>query len=247
MNRERSFPFSLSLFVVASASAAPARTRPRRPSPRPPDPRADLRLARLCGRALRPGPLDEGRRDLHDARAERRGRRAAGTSSSTTPPTDGRTSSFRRPSSSRPAPPSPLAIESYAWSPDGRSPDRVHQLASASGARTPAATSGPRPGLGPSPQTGPGRFEPSTLMFAKLSPDGAPGRLRRARTTSTSRIWPRDASRRLTFDGGRRHHQRHVRLGLRGGVRPARRLPLEPGRRGHRLLAVRHDAASGFT
>ncbi len=35
--------------------------------------------------------------------------------------------------------------------------------------------------------------------------------------------------------------QRDVRLGLRRGVRPARRVPLEPGRREHRLLALRHE------
>ena len=36
-------------------------------------------------------------------------------------------------------------------------------------------------------------------------------------------------------------HQRHVRLGLRGGARRPRRVPLEPRRPRHRLLAVRFD------
>ena len=39
----------------------------------------------------------------------------------------------------------------------------------------------------------------------------------------------------------RHDHQRHGRLGLRGGARSARRVPLEPGREGHRVLALRHD------
>ncbi len=36
-------------------------------------------------------------------------------------------------------------------------------------------------------------------------------------------------------------HQRHGRLGLRGGVRHPRRLPLEPERARHRLLALRRQ------
>ena len=44
-------------------------------------------------------------------------------------------------------------------------------------------------------------------------------------------------------DGGRvcDDHQRHRRLGLRGGVRDPRRLPLEPEWREHRLLALRRQ------
>ena len=37
------------------------------------------------------------------------------------------------------------------------------------------------------------------------------------------------------------HDQRHVRLGLRRGARRARRVPLEPRRLAHRVLAVRLD------
>ena len=67
-------------------------------------------------------------------------------------------------------------------------------------------------------------------MFAKFSPDGDARRLRPARTTSTSRTWPSGRVTRLTADGSPTIDQRHVGLGLRGGVRPARRLPLEPRR-----------------
>ena len=40
-------------------------------------------------------------------------------------------------------------------------------------------------------------------------------------------------------------HQRHLRLGLRGGARPARRLRVEPRRPAHRLLPVRPDRRAG--
>ena len=40
-------------------------------------------------------------------------------------------------------------------------------------------------------------------------------------------------------------HQRHLRLGLRGRVRPARRLPLEPRRKRHRVLAFRRQRHRG--
>ena len=47
----------------------------------------------------------------------------------------------------------------------------------------------------------------------------------------------------LTNSNIARRDQRHVRLGLRGRVRPARRLPLEPGRQLDRLLATEHARA----
>ncbi len=86
----------------------------------------------------------------------------------------------------------------------------------------------------------------STLMFAKLSPDG----------TRVAYVQENDLYVESLADGARTradcrrvpdHHQRHHRLGLRGGVRSPRRLPLEPGRRGHRVLALRrlrHRAVS---
>ena len=77
-------------------------------------------------------------------------------------------------------------------------------------------------------------------MFAKFSPDATRVAYVRANNIYVERL-----------DDGARHaaddrrigddHQRHVRLGLRGGARRPRRLPLEPGRHAHRLLAVRHD------
>ena len=81
------------------------------------------------------------------------------------------------------------------------------------------------------PQAGSGARR-ATLMFAKFSPDGTRVAYVR-RTTSTWRAWRRGVGaaheRRLAHD-----HQRRLRLGERGGVRPARRLPLEPGRQPHR-------------
>ena len=80
----------------------------------------------------------------------------------------------------------------------------------------------------------------SSLMFAKISPDGT--RVAWVRDNdlsvedlSSGEIFPPDA-RRLGDDD-----QRHLRLGRRGGARHPRRLPLEPGRQAHRVLAVRHD------
>ena len=40
-------------------------------------------------------------------------------------------------------------------------------------------------------------------------------------------------------------YQRHLRLGLRRGIGPARRIPVEPGRQAHRLLPVRPDRRAG--
>ena len=81
-------------------------------------------------------------------------------------------------------------------------------------------------------------------MFAKFSPDG-----RRVAYVRENNLYVEDlrdgrhhrSSRR---DGSPHDHQRHVRLGLRGGVLLPRRLPLEPGRAERRLLAARHLAAS---
>ena len=87
-------------------------------------------------------------------------------------------------------------------------------------------------------------FEPSTLMFAKLSPDG-----RLAAYVMKNNLYVEDlASGKVTPPHRRRqrrHRQRHVRLGLRGGVRPARRVPLEPRQPRDRLLALRHARRAG--
>ena len=80
----------------------------------------------------------------------------------------------------------------------------------------------------------------SSLMFAKFSPDGDARRLR-----PRQRPLRRGPRRRAGHAPDRRRlghdRQRDLRLGVRGGVRPARRLPLEPRRQAHRLLALRHE------
>ena len=71
--------------------------------------------------------------------------------------------------------------------------------------------------------------KPSTLMFAKFSPDGR--RVGYVRENQSVRRRPRDRAnhpahqRRLPH-----HHQRHLRLGLRGGAGRPGRLALEPRR-----------------
>ena len=66
----------------------------------------------------------------------------------------------------------------------------------------------------------------------------------RARQQPLRRAARRRPRHRAHDDRLRHDHQRHVRLGLRRGARRARRLPLEPRRPAHRLLAVRHRRAS---
>ena len=72
----------------------------------------------------------------------------------------------------------PLEIEEYAWSPD-ESSCSSSPTPSRSGGSTPGATTGCWTGpAGSSAQARRRDAKPSTLMFAKFSPDGAPGRLR---------------------------------------------------------------------
>ena len=80
--------------------------------------------------------------------------------------------------------------------------------------------------------------KPSTLQFAKFSPDGKRVAYVRehniyVESLADGAITPL-TTRRLEDD-----HQRHVRLGVRGRAEHARRVPLEPGRQAHRLLAAR--------
>ena len=83
-----------------------------------------------------------------------------------------------------------------------------------------------------------GKAPEATLMFAAFDPGGTTGRVR-------SREQPvrRETRRRHRrgADQGRlaNPHQRHVRLGLRGRAFPPRRIPLEPRRPEHCLLADR--------
>ena len=82
-------------------------------------------------------------------------------------------------------------------------------------------------------------------MFAKFSPDG-----RRVAFVRDHNLYVEDLA-----DGAilAAHHrwladqdQRHVRLGVRGGILAPRRLPLEPRRRLDRLLADGHVGDEGL-
>ena len=89
--------------------------------------------------------------------------------------------------------------------------------------------------------------KPSTLMFAKFSPDG--GRVAYVRENNlyvedlaSAGITP------LTTDGSRTPDQRHVRLGLRRRADELlrRRLALESGRPEHRVLAAQRRSGEEF-
>ena len=75
-------------------------------------------------------------------------------------------------------------------------------------------------------------------MFAKFSPDATRVGYVRGNNIYVERL---DDGTRHAADDRRigNDHQRHLRLGLRRGVRRSRRLPLQPGRQVDRLLAVR--------
>ena len=193
--------------------------------------------------ALRAGPLDGRRRDLHHARAERR-RPTPATSSATTPPAAPRGCSCPAaklvPAGARRRWPSRTTA--------GRPTASVLLVFTNTAARL--AAEHPRRLLGarPAPTAAlrklGGDAEPSTLMFAKFSPDG-----RASPTSRENNLYVEDLGRAAITPAHRRtaddDHQRHLRLGLRGGVRPARRLPLEPRRQVDRLLAVRHARREG--
>ena len=66
-------------------------------------------------------------------------------------------------------------------------------------------------------------------MFAKFSPDGSRVAYVRANNIYVERLDDGKVTQ-LTQRRIRDDHQRHVRLGVRGGARRPRRLPLEPGR-----------------
>ena len=84
---------------------------------------------------------------------------------------------------------------------------------------------------------------PASLMHAKFAPDGPQVAYVRENNIYVEDL--RDGRiTRLTNSQIARRDQRHVRLGLRGGVRPPRRLPLEPRRPIDRLLAARTPRGS---
>ena len=91
-----------------------------------------------------------------------------------------------------------------------------------------------------------GDAPPSSLMLAKLAPVGP-----RVAYVRDNNLYVEDLrDGRITRADElavARRDQRHVRLGLRGGIRPPRRLPLEPRRRVDRLLAARYRRGSAST
>ena len=135
----------------------------------------------------------------------------------------------------------PLSVENYDWSPDGQvlivftNSKRVWRQNTRGDYWTLDLRTGRLRKLGAG-------FEPSTLMFAKLSPDGRP-----AAYVMKNNLYVEDLASgkvtRLTADGNDDDRERHLRLGLRRGIRPARRVPLEPRQPRDCLLALRHPAA----
>ena len=185
--------------------------------------------------AVRARPLVRRRRRLHHARADRRGE--GRTSSGTTwRPVNGRSWSPAGQLSPEGGD-GPLEVEDYAWSPDGRccwsSPTR-----SRSGATTPGATTGCSTSDRQAPPARRRDAKPSTLMFAKFSPDGDASPTC-ARTTSTSKTSPTAAITPLTTDGSRTMingtfdwvYEEEL-------MTTTRRLALESRRQADRLLAA---------
>ena len=204
--------------------------------------RPDLQGARLRCAAVRPGPLARGRHGLHHRGApsgwrpvrnrplRRRDRRA-------------QRARRRRPRLVPPGAESAARHRRLRLVGGRQATADLHQHAARCGARTRAATTGcstSRSGALDSKVGGHERPE-SLADVREVLARRDPRRLRARATTSTSSAWTTARITQLTTDGSRDDHQRHVRLGLRGGARRPRRLPLEPRRPAHRLLAVRHD------
>ena len=231
---------------LSSLLARRARARGGRRSPPTPlarAARAHLRKKEFEAKKFGPARWIDERQRLHDGRAVRR-RRPTATDIVRYDAATGARQVLSPPRALVPAPgEKPLAIDDYAWSTDGkrlliftntkkvwrqntRGDYWVLDLAS-------------------------GKLQQARRRRARVVADVRQVLARRRRasptcapTTSTSRT---SATGTITRADDRRlgdDHQRHLRLGLRGGARRARRLPLEPGRQAHRLLAVRHDAAS---
>ena len=137
----------------------------------------------------------------------------------------------------------PLEIADYSWSPDGK------QLLLFTETRRVWRTNSRGDywvlDLGTSVLRKLGQdAPPSTLMFAKFSPDG-----RRVGYVRENNLYVEDlADGRLTpAHAGRQPdaRERDVRLGVRGGAGAARRLALQPGRAEGRVLAGRLLAGEG--
>ena len=200
-------------------------------------------VRRIRRRALRPGPLDDRRRHLHDARAERRSqgrprprsvRRRFGKAERPRLRGQARSGRGRGPAGHR-------GLRLVARR---QGPHRLHQLEAGLAAEHPGRFLDLRAPHGPAPAARPGfrGLDPDVRQALARRPEGRLRRqerhLRRGPGLGPGR--PADLRRRP------RPHQRHLRLGQRGGVRHPRRLPLEPGQRLDRLLAVRHDPRPGL-
>ena len=175
---------------------------------------------------------------------ERSGAKAAApTSSATTPPPAARTILVAARGWCRPAKERPLDIDDYAWSADAPAPADLHQHAQGLAPQHARRLLGARHRVAASCTQLGGKARPTSLMFAKFSPDATRVGLR-----ARQRPLRRAAGRRRDHAADHRRigddHQRHLGLGLRRGARGPRRLPLEPRRPPHRLLAVRHAPAS---
>ena len=133
----------------------------------------------------------------------------------------------------------PLEVEDYAWSPDGTmlliftNTQPVWRLNTRGDYWVLDRASGQ------APEAGRPEAKPSTLMFAKFSPDG--GRVGYVRENN---LYVEDLASRRDHPAHHRRladaDQRHLRLGVRRGADELlrRRLALEPGRAQHRLLAA---------
>ena len=228
----------LSRSCPLAAGGHPSR---RRPADRPVAPHgaADLRLARVRRPAVRPVPLAGRRRGLHHGRA---GGRRDGPGHRPLRRGDGEPRrSWSRPrqlvpqGASEPLDDRGLRLvarrQAGCWS--SPTPSR-------SGGSTPGATTGCSTGpAARSSKLGGADAKPSTLMFAKFSPDG--GRVGYVRENN---LYVEDlATGTITAAHHRRlphAHQRHLRLGVRRRADELlrRRLALEPRRQQHRLLAA---------
>ena len=197
----------------------------------------DLRRRGVRGRVLRPGSLVGGRLGLHHSRGI--GEIEEAKEIVRYDPATGERTMLVPVTSLVPAEgEEPLAIDDYLWSEDGRrlliftNTKKVWRRNTRGDYWLLDIGSSKLQQLG-------GEAEESSMMFAKLSPDGTKvawvdfGRKGSLRPGSRRPLGhPADQRRR------RAHHQRHLGLGLRGGVRPPRRISLEPRRPSHRLLAV---------
>ena len=135
---------------------------------------------------------------------------------------------------------SPLEVEDYGWSPDDKHAADLHQHPAGLAAQHPGRLLGASTGApGKLRKLGGPDAKPSTLMFAKFSPDG-----RRVAYVRENNLYVEDLASGDDHPAHHRRlahaHQRHLRLGLRRGVDELlrRRLALESGRAHHRLLAA---------